>query len=134
MRPHKNLLAWKDSIDLVKHIYTLTNKFPEIEKFGLISQLRRAAVSIPTNIAEGAARNTKKEFIQFLYISSGSLSEVDTLLTISADLHFITNDELNNVNEKMNKISSLLNGLIKKLKTDLKPIITQLPNNLITHK
>ncbi len=122
MRPHKNLIVWQNSISLVKEIYTLTNKFPDSEKFGLISQLRRAAVSIPTNISEGAARNTKKEFIQFLYISSGSLSEVDILLTISADLVFISNGEFNDIIEKMNKISSLLNGLIKKLKGDLKPL------------
>lgn len=74
MRPHKNLLVWKDAIELVETIYNLSYKFPESEKFGLTSQVKRAVVSIPTNIVEGAARNTKKEFIQFLCISSGSLS------------------------------------------------------------
>lgn len=123
MRPHKNLIVWKDSIEFVQFIYKLTNKFPDTEKFGLISQLKRAAVSVPTNISEGAARNTKKEFIQFLFISSGSLSEVDTLLTISSNLNYITENEFADANIKMNRISSLLNGLIKKLKADLKPLV-----------
>ncbi|MGZ4056851.1 MAG: four helix bundle protein [Bacteroidia bacterium] len=116
-------MAWKDSIELVQCIYKLTNKFPDTEKFGLISQLKRAVVSVPTNIAEGAARNTKKEFIQFLFISSGSLSEVDTLLTISNNLNYINGSEFEDMNIKMNRISSLLNGLIKKLKADIKPLI-----------
>ncbi|MBL7889686.1 MAG: four helix bundle protein [Bacteroidia bacterium] len=120
MRPHKNLLAWKDSIELVEAVYKLSNNFPESEKFGLTSQLQRAAISIPTNIAEGAARNTKKEFIQFLYISSGSLSEVDTLITIASNLKYLKNEELKMITQKMDKISSLLNGLIKKLKMDIK--------------
>jgi len=88
-KPHKNLEVWKLSVDFVKDIYTLTTNFPDEEKFGIISQLRRAVVSIPTNIAEGAARSTKKEFRNFLYIASGSLSEIDTLLTISKELGFI---------------------------------------------
>jgi len=123
MRPHKNLIVWKDSIEFVQFIYTLTKKFPDTEKFGLISQLNRASVSVPTNISEGAARNTKKEFIQFLFISSGSLSEVDTLLTISSKLNFINENEFSEANIKMNRISTLLNGLIKKLKADIKPLI-----------
>jgi four helix bundle protein len=120
MRPHKNLLVWKDAIELVEIIYNLSNKFPESEKFGLTSQLKRAVVSIPTNIAEGAARNTKKEFIQFLYISSGSLSEVDTLITIASNLNYIKKEELEVITQKMDKVSALLNGLIKKLKMDIK--------------
>jgi four helix bundle protein len=120
MRPHKNLLVWKDAIELVETIYNLSNKFPESEKFGLTSQIKRAVVSIPTNIAEGAARNTKKEFIQFLYISSGSLSEVDTLITIASNLNYIKKEELEVITKKMDKVSALLNGLIKKLKMDIK--------------
>ena len=118
MRPHKNLLAWKESIVLVKDIYLITAKFPDTEKFGLISQLRRASVSISANIAEGGARNTKKEFIHFLYISSGSLSEVETLLVISNDLNYINNVEFEKIEKQMNRISSLLQGLIRKLKSE----------------
>lgn len=92
MKPHKTLECWKQSFELVKDVYRITNSFPVEEKFGLMSQLRRASVSVPTNIAEGAARRSKKEFIQFLYISEGSLSEIDTLLELSVALNFLTAD------------------------------------------
>ena len=118
MRPHKNLLAWKESIVLVKDIYLITSKFPDTEKFGLTSQLRRASVSISANISEGGARNTKKEFIHFLYISSGSLSEVETLLIISTDLNYISSVEFEKIENQMNRISALLQGLIRKLKSE----------------
>lgn len=115
MRPHEKLEVWKEGIKLVKDIYLITEKFPGSKKFGIISQLRRAAVSIPTNIAEGSARNTKKEFIQFLYISSGSISEIETLLIISKELDFIKTEELKTLISKLGRISALLSGLIKKL-------------------
>ena len=118
MRPHKNLLSWKESIVLVKDIYLLTSKFPDTEKFGLISQLRRASVSIPTNISEGGARNTKKEFIYFLYISCGSLSEVETLLIIATDLNLISKTEFDKIEKQIDRISALLQGLIRKLKSE----------------
>jgi four helix bundle protein len=116
MRPHKNLIVWQKAIRLVKVIYAVANKFPESERYGLISQLKRAAVSIPANISEGAARHTQKEFLYFLHISSGSLSEVDTLLTISKDLEFIDESQMNMLEEELNDIASLLNGLIRKIK------------------
>lgn len=119
-RPHKKLLVWKESMQLVKSIYKLTEKLPESEKFGITSQIRRATVSVPVNIAEGAARNTKKEFLQFLYISSGSLSEVDTLIEISFDLEFIKETEYNSIIEKTAKISAMLNGLRKSIKAQIK--------------
>jgi len=121
-KPHKNLEVWKLSVDFVKDIYTLTTNFPDEEKFGIISQLRRAVVSIPTNIAEGAARSTKKELRNFLYIASGSLSEIDTLLTISKELGFIKESQLDALNEKLVKIDIMLDGLIKKLKKDMAKI------------
>jgi four helix bundle protein len=86
MRPYRKLKAWPESIEMVKRIYVITPKFPDSERFGLISQIRRAAVSVPNNIAEGAGRNTKKEFRYFLYTSSGSASEIDTHLYISKEL------------------------------------------------
>ncbi|MCI0751787.1 MAG: four helix bundle protein, partial [Flammeovirgaceae bacterium] len=76
-KPHKKLEVWKQGIELTKLVYALTGKLPSDEKFGLASQLKRASVSIPVNITEGAARNTKKEFIHFLYIARGSSSEVE---------------------------------------------------------
>jgi four helix bundle protein len=91
MGTHKDLDVWQLGIQLVKAIYATTAKFPPEELYGLTSQLRRAAVSVPANIAEGAARNGKKEFIQFLYISLGSLSEIETLLIIADDLNYLEN-------------------------------------------
>jgi len=115
MKPHKTLEAWKQSFELVKDVYRVTSSFPSEEKFGLISQLRRAAVSIPTNIAEGAARRSKKEFIQFLYIAEGSLSEIDTLLELSVALNFLSVDLSASLFNTLENISKLIFGLIKKL-------------------
>jgi four helix bundle protein len=111
---HKDLNIWKDSITLVTKIYELTSKFPEEEKFVLVSQMRRCAVSVPSNIAEGAARKNDKEFIQFLYISLGSLTELETQLIISNNLGYITNGTIINDIEKL--IKSLL-AFIKYLKS-----------------
>ena len=77
-KPHKKLEVWKLAMEIAEDIYELTEKFPSPEKFGMVSQMRKSSVSIPSNIAEGAARNTKKEFINFLHIAQGSLSELDT--------------------------------------------------------
>ena len=90
---HKDLDVWKKSMDLVELIYSLTSQFPSDEKFGLVSQMRRAAVSIPSNIAEGAARKGDKELIQFLMIAIGSLSELETQYLISIRLNFNKNRE-----------------------------------------
>ena len=116
VRPHKNLLAWKEAIQLVKDLYLLCDRLPESEKFGLVSQLKRASVSIPTNIAEGAARSTDKEFAYFLSIANGSLSEIDTLITIGIELNYLTPKNLSLVLEKIEKVGALINGLIKSLK------------------
>jgi len=86
---HKDLDIWKIGIELVKQVYEITNLFPNEETYGLISQMRRSAISIPSNISEGAARNSKREFIQFLYISLGSLAELETQMVISTELGYI---------------------------------------------
>lgn len=86
---HKDLDIWKIGIELVKQVYEITNLFPNEETYGLISQMRRSAISIPSNISEGAARNSKKEFIQFLYISLGSLAELETQMVISTELGYV---------------------------------------------
>lgn len=91
---HKDLDVWKKSMDLVVKVYQITQLFPDAEKFGLTSQMRRSAVSIPSNIAEGAARKGDKELIQFLYISIGSLSELETQYLIALRLGFITKDDV----------------------------------------
>ncbi len=96
-KPHKKLDVWKKSLDLVKEIYTLTHTFPKYEIYGLTNQMRRAAVSVPANIAEGAARNTKKEFIQFLHMAEGSLSELDTHFEICLKLGYLKEGSINSL-------------------------------------
>ena len=115
MSTHKDLKVWEKSMDLVVSTYRLSSHFPAAEKFGLTSQMRRAAVSVPSNIAEGAARNSTKEYIRFLYISLGSLSELETQFLISKRLEYI-NDILE---ESIIEIRKMLLGLIKNLKSKL---------------
>jgi len=101
-------------MELVKEIYRVTREFPKEEIYGLVSQMRRAAVSIPSNIAEGAARTGTKEFLQFLSISRGSLSEVETQMLIAKSLGYIKNQE--HVLEQIDKVFGLLGGLINSLR------------------
>ena len=108
-RSHRDLLAWQEAMQLVEDVYAITRTFPKEELFGLTSQLRRAAVSIPANIAEGAARNGSKELLQFLGIASGSLSEVDTLIEIAWRQNYIA--EANALFEQIQRVTSLLLGL-----------------------
>jgi four helix bundle protein len=116
-KPHHQLAVWQRSINLVKGIYQLTEEFPESEKFGLISQMRRAAVSIPSNIAEGAARNSRKEFINFLHIAQGSIAELETQILISQELGFVKVDSVNSLLQEMDEISKMIIGLQRSLKT-----------------
>lgn len=113
-RAHHNLKAWQEAMELVKMIYESSSSFPESENYGLKSQMRRAAVSIPSNIAEGAARTGTKEFLQYLSISRGSLSEVETQLLIARSLGYIKNPE--HVFEQIDKVFGLLGGLINSLR------------------
>jgi four helix bundle protein len=113
-RPHYSLQVWQESIKLVTKIYDLTKGFSAEEMYGLTSQMRRSAVSIPSNIAEGAARGSKKEWIHFLRISRGSLCELETQIIICKKLNYIEN--IDNVVLELQKISGLLGGLIKSLK------------------
>ena len=114
IRNHKDLEVWKKSMDLVSNIYKITESFPNKELYGLTNQIRRAAVSIPSNIAEGAARNSKKEFIQFLYIALGSLSELETQIIIANRLEYLNN--LATLSEDLKFVQKLINGLIYYLK------------------
>lgn len=109
-RKHHDLLAWQEAIKLVKAIYGLTRAFPRDEQFALTSQMRRAAVSIPSNIAEGAARGTRKEFAHFLTLARGSLSELDTQVTISRELGYAA--DTSEVDSLMDRVFRLLAGLI----------------------
>jgi len=112
---HKELDVWKASIELVLDVYNLTKSFPKEEIYGLTSQLRRAATSVPSNIAEGAARSSDKEFMQFSYIALGSLAEVETQLIIAERLRYI--DKLTEVSNRIVAIKQMLLGLIKHLKS-----------------
>ena len=116
-KPHKKLEAWKKAISLTIKIYKLTEKLPETEKFGLLSQMRRAVVSIASNIAEGAAKNTKKEFIQFLFNAQGSLSELDTQIIICKELGYISKADCGLIDKELVSESKLIAGLIKYLRT-----------------
>jgi four helix bundle protein len=115
-RAHKKLDVWQESVVLATHIYQITEKFPKTEIYGLTSQMRRAVVSISSNIAEGAARASSKEFAQFLNIAGGSLSELDTQLEIAHNLFFLTNEQRQEIDIKIESISSKLAGLIKFVK------------------
>jgi four helix bundle protein len=114
MNNHKDLDVWNKSISLVTDIYKLTKDFPKDEIYGLTTHMRRAAVSIPSNIAEGASRNSGKEFIQFLYISLGSASELETQIIISQNLGYLNN--FDNYLSQIESVKKMLNGLISHLK------------------
>lgn len=116
-KPHKKLDAWTTAVNLAQHVYETTGRFPTKEQFGLTNQARRAAVSIPSNIAEGAARQTKKEFIQFLHIAKGSLSELDTHLELAQRLEYLGRTEWNRLNELLERVDKMLSGLIRHLGT-----------------
>ncbi|MGA2225298.1 MAG: four helix bundle protein [Syntrophobacteraceae bacterium] len=114
MANHKDLEAWKQAIDLAKGVYDLTAGFPESEMYGLVSQMRRSAVSIASNLAEGAARNSDKEFIHFLYITMGSIAELDTQYILSKELQLTDGSE--NVKRLMEGTRKMTAGLIRHLK------------------
>ncbi len=113
---HKELDVWKNSMLLAELVYKQTKDLPKHEQFGLTSQMRRAAVSVPTNIAEGAARKGNKEFIQFLYISLGSLAELETLLLISRNIDYLSEEQKEESLKLITTCKKLNLGLIKYLK------------------
>ncbi|MDP3481976.1 MAG: four helix bundle protein [Sulfuricella sp.] len=116
-KPHQRLEVWQQAILLVKETYSATAGFPKEEMFGLVSQMRRAAVSIPSNIAEGAAREGDKEYLHFLSIARGSLSELDTQAHIASMLGYLAVDH--QLNDLIDRVGRLLSGFSKKLKTDV---------------
>lgn len=116
MRPHRNLDAWKKSVDFIVVIYEITRAFSQDEKFGLISQIRRASVSIASNLAEGAGRRSDREFLQFLSHSQGSASEVDTQLLIAFRLKFLSEAEYESLDKSLDDIGRMITGLSNHLK------------------
>lgn len=115
IRTYRDLDIWSKEIEIVKDVYKSTEKFPKQETYGLISQMRRAAVSIPSNIAEGFRRNRNKEYKQFLYISLGSCAELETQITIAKELEYIQKNEEATLLEKLDHLCRMISNLIKKL-------------------
>jgi four helix bundle protein len=111
-KTHKDLDVWKQAMALAGKVYQFTSKFPKEEVYGLTSQMRRAAVSIPSNIAEGAARNSSKEFVQFLYISLGSLAELETQWILASNFGFIEHGP----DERVETVRKMLLGLVRHLR------------------
>jgi len=120
-KPHKKLEVWKQSMTLVIEIYRTTEKFPSKEVYGLTNQIRRAAVSVPSNIAEGAARQTRRKFINYLHIAQGSMSELDTQLELANRLGYLNDNSRNSLNEMMEQIDKMLTGLIRHLNKSKEP-------------
>lgn len=116
-RSHRDLKAWQQAMELVATIYSATSRFPQHEQFGLTGQLRRAAVSVPANIAEGAARNGSKEFLHFLGIASGSLSELDTLVELAHKLGYLEQRE--ELQRQADDVAGLVMGLAASIRRKL---------------
>ncbi len=116
MRPHQKLEAWSRSVDLVVEIYKATENFPKEEKYGLSSQIRRAAVSIPTNIAEGAGRQYEKEFVRFISNAQGSASELETELIIARRLGYLSETLFAELMTYLERIGRLITGLSRSIR------------------
>ncbi|WP_026713921.1 four helix bundle protein [Flavobacterium daejeonense] len=116
MSTFRDLLIWQKSMTLITQIYQSTNQFPKEEIFGLTSQIRRSAISIPSNIAEGFGRESKQDFLRFLNISIGSLFELQTQLEIAKNINYLNENEFNNIFEDSREIERMLVSFIKKLK------------------
>ena len=112
--PHKNLKVWQDGMAFVTEIYRLTSFFPRTETYSLVDQMRRAALSITSNIAEGYGRSTNKELIHFLYIALGSSNELDSQIEVARNLAYIDNDGYNTLDKANSNINKMLRSLIYK--------------------
>ena len=115
IRSHRDLIVWQKAMDLVVSVYRETEAFPKTEIYGLTSQVRRAAVSVPANIAEGQGRRLAGEYIQFLAHARGSLLEVDTHLEIASRLGFVSPTTYSNLTDQLQEVRKLLNGLLRSL-------------------
>ena len=120
IKTYRDLLVWQKAMKLVSAIYRITKNFPKNEEFSLSSQIRRAAISIPSNIAEGFGRKTPKEFTRFLYIAIGSLFEVQTQIDISLNQKYIANDTYKDIFDKSREIERMICSLILKIKNSKK--------------
>ena len=115
VRSYRDLKIWQKGIELAKMVYALTRKFPKYETYGLADQLRRSAVSVPSNIAEGQARQHTGEFRQFLYMALGSLAEVDTQIVIALEMSYITDEEAGAIQSLIIELQKMIHALIARL-------------------
>jgi four helix bundle protein len=115
LKSYKDLIVWQKSLTLVKLVYELTRSFPSDERFGLISQMRRAAVSVPSNLAEGHARNTSGEFIQFISHAEGSLAELETQTILAIELNFCSIAEAQPIQNLIEEVQKMANALRRSL-------------------
>jgi four helix bundle protein len=118
MRSHKDLDVWRLAMELAEQVYEVTCNFPRNEQFGLTAQIRRAAVSIPSNIAEGAAREGQREFKQFLFFSLGSASELETHLEIAKRVKILAADAHERLDQTLTRVARMLRGLIRSTRAD----------------
>lgn len=116
MQNYRKLTVWQKSHQIVLNIYHITMQFPNSEKYGLTSQMRRAASSIPANIAEGSAKGSDKDYARFLHIALGSCTELDYHILLARDLNYITSSDYEALIKKVDEVGRMLNGFIKKLK------------------
>src|SRR6266536_30633 len=119
VRGYRDLIVWQDSMDLVLSIYRITAAFPKEERYSLVSQLRRAAVSVPSNIAEGHGRSRTGDYLRHLSVADGSLSEVETQIQIARRLEYITEDDQSRLLDSCNAIAKMFGGLIRSLRRRL---------------
>ena len=124
VKSYKDLLIWQKGMALAKLVYRLTVRFPREEKFGLTSQIRRAAVSVPSNIAEGQARQSTKEFLQFLSHAEGSLAELETQTLLVVELGFVCREDAAEILDKIDELQKMIVGLRRKLPAD-SPLATR---------
>ena len=115
MKNYKELIIWKKGIDLVKAVYAISKQFPAEEKFGMISQVTRATVSIPANIAEGSSRNSDKDYARFLQIALGSAFEIQTYLIIAKEMNWVTNEKIDPIEMSLEEEIKMMHAFIKKL-------------------
>lgn len=115
LQNYKELIVWQKSVDLVEKVFQVTRTFPQTEVYGIVNQMRRAAVAVPSNIAEGAGRNYTKEFIKFLSIAFGSANELETQLIIAKRLKYLSEQDYEAINGLLNEIFKMLNVLMSRL-------------------
>ncbi|MBI2029203.1 four helix bundle protein [Candidatus Gottesmanbacteria bacterium] len=119
IKSYKELIVWQKSIELVKEVYILTNKFPKSELYGIVNQMRRAAISIPSNIAEGYGRSSIREYKQSFSIAYGSALELETQIIISKKLQFMENKEFSRIESLLEEVLKMLNKMLSNIRNKL---------------